>query len=86
MKINLHIQFEDGTEKDITANAADLVAFEDKFNISVVSIGNEPRMSWLLYLAWHSESRTKSTKLDYEDWLSTVGEIGASDDDPKSEG
>lgn len=86
MKINLHIQFEDGTEKDITAGAADLVAFEDKFNISVVNLGNDPRMSWLLYLAWHSESRTKATKLGYEEWLETVGEIGASDTDPKSEG
>jgi len=86
MRINLHIQFEDGTDKEITANAADLVAFEDKFNVSVVSLGADPRMSWLLYLAWHSESRRKETKLPYEDWLSTVGEIGASDTDPKSEG
>ena len=86
MRINLHIQFEDGTDKDITANAADLVAFEDKFNVSVTSLGDSPRMSWLLYLAWHSEHRTKSTKLTYEDWLNTVGEIGASDTDPKSKG
>lgn len=86
MRINLHIQFEDETEKEITANAADLVAFEDKFNVSVTNLGESPRMSWLLYLAWHSEHRTKSTKLTYEDWLNTVGEIGASDTDPKSEG
>jgi len=86
MRINLHIQFEDSTEKEITANAADLVAFEEKFNVSVVNLGADPRMSWLLYLAWHSESRRKETKLSYEDWLSTVGEIGASDTDPKSKG
>ena len=86
MRINLHIQFEDGTDKDITANAADLVAFEDKLNVSVTSLGDSPRMSWLLYLAWHSEHRTKSSKLTYEDWLNTVGEIGASDTDPKSKG
>ena len=86
MRINLHIQFEDGTDKDITASAADLVAFEDKFNVSVVNLGADPRMSWLLYLAWHSEQRRKETKLTYEKWLETVDEIGASDTDPKSEG
>ena len=86
MRINLHIQFEDGTDKEITANAADLVAFEDKFNVSVTSLGDSPRMSWLLYLAWHSEHRTKSSKKTYEEWLNDVAEIGASDADPKSEG
>ncbi len=86
MRINLHIQFEDGTDKEITANAADLVAFENNFNVGVTSLGDSPRMGWLLYLAWHSEHRTKATKKTYEEWLDTVAEIGASDTDPKSEG
>jgi hypothetical protein len=86
MRINLHIQFEDGKSKEITANAADLVAFEDKFNISVAKLGDDPRMSYLLFLAWHSEKRTKGTEDDYETWLSSVASIGDGESDPKSEG
>jgi hypothetical protein len=86
MRINLHIQFEDGKSKEITANAADLVAFEDKFNISVAKLGDDPRMSYLLFLAWHSEKRTKGTEHDYETWLSSVASIGDGESDPKSEG
>jgi hypothetical protein len=86
MRVNLHIQFENGKSKEITAGAADLVAFEDKFNISVAKLGDDPRMSYLLYLAWHSEHRTKSTELGYEEWLATVTGIGDGETDPKSEG
>lgn len=83
MKINLQIQFEDGTSKEITANAADLVAFEDKFDVSVARLGDESKLSHLLYLAWHSEKRTKGTAKSYEDWLATVAGVGDSTKDPK---
>lgn len=83
MRINLQIQFQDGTNKSITANAADLVAFEDKFNVSVAKIGTEGRIGWLLFLAWHSEFRTKSTTKTYEQWIEDVASIGDTPDDPK---
>lgn len=83
MRINLQIQFEDGTSKEITANAADLVAFEDKFNVSVARLGEESKLSHLLYLAWHSEKRTKSTDKGYEEWLTSVAGVGDSEKDPK---
>jgi hypothetical protein len=85
MRINLQVQFENGNSKEITANAADLVAFEEKFNVSVARLGEESKIGHLLFLAWHSEKRTKSTDLAYEEWLSTVDGIGDSDKDPKSE-
>lgn len=86
MKINLHIQFEDGTAKDVTCNAADLVAFEREHNISVAKLGDDPRISWLLYLAWHSEKRTGATKDSYDKWLDNVAQVGESQSDPKSKG
>lgn len=86
MKINLDITFSDGLKKTITANAADMVAFEDKFNISVAKLGGEPRMGWMMFLAWHSEKRTGQTNLEFEKWLETVDQVGGSESDPKSEG
>lgn len=83
MRINLLVTFEDGTTKDVVCNAADLVAFEDKFNISVGAIGAESKLSHLLFLAWHSEKRTGATKESFEKWLDGVKSIGDSANDPK---
>jgi len=83
MKLNLQITYSDGTDKQVTTNTADLVAFEDKFNVSVAQLGRDTRISWLLYLAWHSEKRTGSTKETYEKWVETVDSIGDSEESPK---
>jgi hypothetical protein len=79
MKLTLRIEFTDGTHKDIIVSAADMVAFEDKFNISISKL-DDPRIGWLLFLAWHSESRRKATDKTYEDWLDLVETVGATPD------
>lgn len=83
MRFNLLVKFNDGTEKEITASAADLVAFEDKFNISIARLASEQRLGHLLFLAWHSEKRTKATDLGYDAWLDTVDTVGEAKSDPK---
>jgi hypothetical protein len=83
MRFNLVITFADGTSKEIVASTADLVAFEDKFNMSVGKLASEQRLGHLLFLAWHSEQRTKSTKLGYDEWLDTVDGVGEAENSPK---
>lgn len=83
MKLNLLLTYADGTEKTIIANAADLVAFEEKFSKSVAHLGVDTQISWLLYIAWHAEKRTGATKEGYEKWLESVDNIGATEQDPK---
>lgn len=83
MRFNLLIKFADGSEKEITASTPDLVAFEDKFNISVGRLGVEQKLSHLLFLAWHSEKRNKTTSANFETWLETVESVGESASDPK---
>jgi len=82
MKLTLRIEFNDGTHKDILVSAADMVAFEDKFNVSIAKL-DDPRIGWLLFLAWHSEKRRKATDKSYEDWLDLVETVGATED-PKA--
>lgn len=84
MKINLRIQYNGKEPKEITCSASDLVAFEDKFNISVSKIAEDTKLSHLLFLAWHSEHRNKVTDLEFDAWVATVAEIGAGETDPKS--
>lgn len=84
MKIILRIKFLNGEEKDITCSAADLVKFEDKFNISISRIEQEMKITYLLFLAWASEFRRKATDKDFDTWIETVENVGASEaNDPK---
>jgi hypothetical protein len=82
MKITLQITFLDGTINEVVVSASDMVAFEDKFNLSVAKLG-EARISWLLFLAWHSEKRRKVTDKTYEEWIDLIESVG-SVEDPKA--
>lgn len=83
MKLNLRIEYITTGVKEITCSASDLVAFEAKFNLSVTKLGDETKLTHLLYLAWASEKRTKATALEFEAWVDTVVTVGASELDPK---
>lgn len=83
MKLNLQVTFDNGTSKEVVCNAADLVAFEDKYNVSIAALGSETKLGYLLFLAWHSEKRTGGTKDNYETWLDSVASVGDSGNDPK---
>lgn len=77
MQINLQITYTDGTKKDVTAIAADLVAFETKFDLSIARLDQNVRLTHLLFLAWRVESRTKATKLEFDPWLETIESVEA---------
>jgi len=77
MIINLQIGYTDNTTKEIAAKASDIVAFEERFDISMASLQNEVRLTHLLFLAWHSEKRTGVTKENFEKWVDSVESIEA---------
>lgn len=72
MQINLQITHNDGTTKAVTATAADLVAFENRYDLSVAKLEQNIRLTYILFLAWHVENRTKATGLAFEAWVETV--------------
>lgn len=77
MNINLQINYLDGTEKQVTAQAADLVAFETKFDLSIARLEKEIKLTHLLYIAWNIEKRTGATADEFEPWTETVSGIEA---------
>ena len=77
MIINLQIGYTDNTTKEIAAKASDIVAFEERFDISMASLQNDVRLTHLLFLAWHSEKRTGVTKENFEKWVDSVESIEA---------
>jgi hypothetical protein len=86
MRITLRTEFIDGTVEDVICSAADLVAFEEKYQRSVVRLEQEMRLTDLLFIAWHSLNRQKKTIKDFDNWLNDVESITSSDEDPKSKG
>tara|TARA_S200002703_G_scaffold157240_1_gene164614 strand:- start:324 stop:575 length:252 start_codon:yes stop_codon:yes gene_type:complete len=70
--INLQIEFLDGSTADITAVAADLIAFETKFDLSVARLEKEIRLTHLFFIAWHVLKRTGKTSEEFEKWAESV--------------
>jgi hypothetical protein len=79
MQINLQITYNSGETKVVSANAADIVAFETHFELSIARLEQNVKLTHLLYLAWHAEKRTKATDKSFEEWLETVDGIEAED-------
>jgi hypothetical protein len=71
--------FRDGTTKDVVGIAADIVAFETKFDLSMARLEKEVRMTHLFFLAWHVEKRTGGTNDEFEKWLETVDMVQAAE-------
>jgi len=82
MQTNLRVNYADGSTKSVSTTPADIVAFESKFEISIARLSTEFKMTYLYYLAWHVESRTKQSSLDFEAWLETIESVEG--EDPKA--
>jgi hypothetical protein len=79
MDFNLEIKYLDGTTKLVTGMAADFVAFETKFDLSMARLEKEIRLTHLFFLGWHIEKRNGDTKLEFEPWLDKVAIVQAAD-------
>lgn len=79
MRLNLRVTYLDGSAADVTATAADLVAFEQRWDKSVVSFGDNLRMTDLCWLAWHATKRSKADTPEFDSWIETVEFVGAAE-------
>lgn len=80
MKLTLACLFTSGDKKTVICNAADMIAFEEHFDKSVSALSKDPRLTYMVFLAWHAEKRTKATDLEFEAWAETIEDIGETDD------
>jgi len=83
MRIFLEIEYESGEKVEVTASAIDLMRFEDKFELSIVKLEREVKLTHLMFLAWTSLNRQKQTKLEFDAWAETVATVGLGSGDPK---
>lgn len=83
MRINLQVEYADGNIEEVICSAPDLVKFEDKYDLSIAKLGNEMKLTHLLFLAYTSLHRQGKVKLPFEKWIENIAQIGASATDPK---
>lgn len=74
--IALTVTFLDGTEKKVEAVASDLLAFESHFDMSIVKLQSEIRLTHLFFLAWHALKRLGETADDFDKWCEGVSIVG----------
>lgn len=67
--------------KVVNGIAADIVAFETKFDISMSRLQKDVKLTHLMFLAYAVEKRTGATTDEFEKWLETVEIVTA--DSPK---
>ncbi len=73
--INLQVTFIDETSVECSAIAADLIAFEARFDLSVARLGDEVRLTHMFFLAWHALKRTGHTTDDFDKWVESVSMV-----------
>lgn len=73
--INLHITYIDETTAECSAIAADLIAFESRFDLSVARLSSEIRLTHMFFLAWHAVKRTGKTTDEFEKWVESVAMV-----------
>jgi len=83
MRINLKVEYQDGKSVDVTASLIDLMRFEEKFEISIVKLERDVKLSHLLFLAWTSLHRQKQTTLAFDAWVETAENVTIGDKSPK---
>ncbi len=77
--IVLKIDFADGTTKEVSTSAADLIAFEERFDMSIAQLEKNIRMTHLFFLAWNALRRAGDTKDTFEKWVDGVGMVAIAD-------
>lgn len=73
--INLQVTYIDETSVECSAIAADLIAFEARFDLSVARLGDEVRLTHMFFLAWHALKRTGQTTDDFDKWVESVSMV-----------
>jgi hypothetical protein len=78
MNFTLEIHYIDRDDpKVVNGIAADIVAFETKFDLSMSRLQKDAKLTHLMFLAWHVEHRTKATAKSFEEWLNDVESVQA---------
>jgi len=73
--IQLAVAFTDDSREEVSCIAADLIAFETKFDLSIARLQNEVRFTHLAFLGYAALKRTGKTTEEFDDWAQKVAGV-----------
>ena len=73
--MEIRIKYDDGTTAVVHPKPVDLVMFERKFSMAATKIDEDPRMDYILFLAWAALRRTGQESRSYDDFLADLADI-----------
>jgi hypothetical protein len=73
--INLQVSYIDGTTEDVSCIAADLIEFEEKFDLSVARLDKEVKFTHLAFLAWAALQRTGRNSDEFKEWAKRISGV-----------
>lgn len=79
MRMQLEVEYIDGSQKEVKVIMADMVKFESQYNLSIAKLGQEMKVTHLLWLAWSALTREKQISAEFDTWVETVAAVGAVD-------
>lgn len=86
MEVTFRVKPRDGEAKNITAGLVDVIAWEERFEKPSTELaGGDVYARDYVWLAWHAETRSGATTLDFMDWVATLDEVEAVEDAPPLE-
>lgn len=75
-RMSLRILWLDGTSKEVSVSASDIVAAESKFELALDKMD---RITHFIFLAYSADKRLKTTAKTFEEWLDDVDTVEALD-------
>lgn len=79
MRMQLDVELIDGSKKEVKVIMADMVKFESQYDVSIAKLGQDVKVTHLLWLAWAALTREKQITQDFDTWVENVAAIGAVD-------
>jgi hypothetical protein len=77
LAITMQVKPKNAEARTVTAEPADMVAFEREFQKSITSLQSNVFLTDLFWLGWHAEKRTGATGLSFDEWVATLETIEA---------
>lgn len=75
LSLNMTVVLEDGQKVAVTCKTPDFLAFESQFDKPFTALTEQPRLTYLVFLAWAAAKRSKLTDKPFEEWSEGVSNV-----------
>lgn len=81
MKMELNVEMASGETVTVNVPPLTQVAFEREFKMPLASLGDDPRLEYTYWMAWHAMTAGRPNKPTFDAWLETVAGLVGGDEE-----